>query len=178
MQIFGGLGQASAAKASAMASQQVAQLEMKVNDQRRQAMELSANRQQLEIYRNNQRLRAQATQAAVSQGASRGSGLQGGLAQVNDQSMWNGLGVNQNLEIGRNIFGLNDRISQQKALISGYQSQAATSAGISNLGSAVMGSAKFGSALYGYATAPQGPITIGTSQGPTPFTSPFSNYGS
>lgn len=79
--------------------------------QRQQAMELDARRNQMEIIRNQQRGRALALTAATAQGAGRGSGLQGGYGQVSGQSGVNMLGVQQNLEIGRNTFAANNRIS-------------------------------------------------------------------
>lgn len=169
MQFFGGAKAAEASSQSAQASQRIAGLEQDVNAQRKTAMELSSRRQQMEIFRNNQRARAMASNAAVNQGAQFGSGIQGGLAQVQDESMTNYLGVSKNLEIGNNIFGINDKISQQKSLISGLQSDAATYNGISSMGGSLMGANKAMTSLYGYATAPSGQITLGGPMGPTPF---------
>ncbi len=169
VQAFGFFGARGAQKQAAQAAQNVAALEQQVNGQRRNAMELSAKRQQLEIFRNMQRARAQGTQAAVSQGAQFGTGLQGGLAQVAGSSYWNALGVTQNLEIGRNIFNLNDQISAQKALMAKSQSEAAEYQGYSALGGAITGNAKTLSGFAGYAMAPSGPITLGGPNGPTPF---------
>lgn len=76
--------------------------------------------------------------AAVNQGAQFGSGIQGGQAQATDQGLFNSAGINQNLEIGRNIFGLNDQISGQKSLMSQSQSAQATDQGIASLGGAVV----------------------------------------
>jgi len=138
MQLFGGISSSEEAKKQAQISQQNFALENKVNDQRRQAMELSANRQSLENYRNVQRAKAAGLNAAVGQHAEFGSGLQGGQAQASDQGMWNAQGIAQNLEIGRNIFGLNSQISGNKALISQSQSAQATDQGISNFGGSLV----------------------------------------
>lgn len=81
---------------------------------RRQFMEISARRQQLENFRNFQRQRATALENATSQGAGYGSGLQGGFSQVRGQTEWNALGINQGLYMGRSIFDTNDKISQSK----------------------------------------------------------------
>src|SRR5258706_2000925 len=101
LQIFGGAKQASDTSALAQKSyainSQITGLEGQVNDQRRQAMELSARRQQLEIFRNTQRARAQGLAAATNQGAQFGSGLAGGQAQATDEGLFNIAGVNQNL---------------------------------------------------------------------------------
>ncbi len=96
---------------------------------KRQAMEVDARRQQLEIIRNQQRGRALGLTAATSQGASKGSGLQGGYGQISGQSGTNLLGVQQNLQSGRNIFDSNANItdlnSQMADLQYGYQVQQA-----------------------------------------------------
>lgn len=139
--IFGGMSASADAQKAAAIQGQIQGVETQVNDQRRNAMELSGRRQQMEIFRNNQRQRAMATNAAVNQGAQFGSGLQGGLAQVQDQSMFNSLGVSQNLEIGRNIFGLNDQISGLKTQLSSVQSDMASDQGIASLGGSILKSA-------------------------------------
>lgn len=154
IQAFGGYSAARKAKEAYGIQSQITGLESQVNQQRQTAMELSARRQSMEIFRNNQRARSLALNNATNQGASYGnsSGLPGGLAQVQDQSTVNLSGVNQNLEIGRNIFGLDDQISKQKLALSGVQSQMMTDQSISQLGGSIAGSAKtLGSiAQFGY----------------------------
>lgn len=153
-QLFGGMSASAHAKEAYGIHSNITGLEGQVNDQRRTAMELSARRQSMEIFRNSQRARATAINNATNQGANYGnsSGLPGGLAQVADQSMFNLQGVNQNLELGRNIFGLDDQISRQKLALSGVQGSMATDQGISQLGSSIAGNAgtlgKMGQ--YGY----------------------------
>lgn len=78
---------------------------------KRQAMEVDARRQQLEILRNQQRGRALGLATATAQGASKGSGLQGAYGQISGQTGVNLLGVQQNLEAGRNIFDANANIT-------------------------------------------------------------------
>lgn len=136
--VFGGMG---ASQKNAQISQAIAQQERNINDQKRQQMELSARRQQMEVFRNAQRMRAQGTAAAVNQGAQFGSGLQGGLAQVSDQSYSNSLGIGQNLEIGNNIFDMNNTISGLNAQKSQVQSEAAMYQGFTSLGGSVMSNA-------------------------------------
>lgn len=88
--------------------------EQGVERQKAQAMEVDARRQQLEVVRNQQRARAVGLTAATAQGASKGSGLQGGYGQASGQAGVNLQGIQQNLEIGRNIFGLNTDISTNR----------------------------------------------------------------
>ncbi len=92
--------------------------EQGVEKQKMQAMEIDARRQQMEIIRNQQRGRALSLTTGVAQG---GSGFVGGASarggaygQIAGQTGVNLLGVQQNLEIGRNIFGLNQNISNQR----------------------------------------------------------------
>lgn len=143
LQAFGGFSAAGKAKEAYGIQSQITGLEGQVNQQRQTAMELSARRQSMEIFRNNQRARAMAVNNATNQGASYGnsSGLPGGLAQVQDQSTFNLSGVNQNLQIGENIFGLDDQISKQKLALSQVQSQQATYQGIGQLGGGILKSA-------------------------------------
>lgn len=105
---------------------------------KRQAMEVDARRQQLEIIRNQQRGRALGLTTATSQGASKGSGLQGGYGQISGQTGVNLLGVQQNLQAGRAIFDSNAAISdfnsQMADLTYNYAvQQAATQTAKSNL---------------------------------------------
>lgn len=149
MKLFGAFSGANdTSKFASQINQQEQQkfgLEKQVNTQRQQAMELSGRRQQLEVFRNNQRARALGLNAAVSQGAQFGSGLQGGLAGINAQSMVNNQGINQNLEIGRNIFGLDNKITDinatESTLKANYQSSQAKSQAWSSLGGSIMGAA-------------------------------------
>lgn len=137
LQLAGGIGGVSAAHQAAGIQQKITGLETQANDQRRQAMELSARRQQLEIFRNTQRARASGLNASVNQGAQFGSGKAGGQAQATDQGLFNIAGVNQNLGIGRNLFSINNDISQQKMQLSAVQGDMATYQGLSNLGGAI-----------------------------------------
>lgn len=138
MQIFGGMGQSKNAAQAAKISQDEARQEQGINEQKQQAMELSGRRQQMEISRNAQRARAMATNSAVSQGAQFGSGLQGGLAEIEDQSLFNMVGVNSALQTGRNIAGYNNNITQDKIAMANVQSDSAKNAGIASLGGALI----------------------------------------
>lgn len=138
LQLFGGISAAGHAKEAAQINQQIAADEGKINEQKKMQMELDARRQQLQVFRNAQRLRAQATAAAVNQGASYGSGLQGGLAQITDQEQFNLLGIGQNLQIGQTIFGYNQDISSQKQKLASVQSDVASDAAWASLGGSLV----------------------------------------
>lgn len=141
LKLFGGFSASSDAKKAAGIEQNIAGLEGDVNAQRQQAMELSARRQQLEIFRNAQRVRAQGLNAAVSQGANFGTGLIGGQNQATSQGLFNSEGVNQNLEIGRNIFGINNKITGQKQQLAEVKGDIATDQGWASLGGSILSSA-------------------------------------
>lgn len=96
------------------ATKAITGLEQQTEEQRFAAMELDARRQTLEAIRQGQRARALGLTAATAQGAGYGSGLQGGYGQIQGQTGQNLLGIGQNLEIGRNIFGINSQITQQR----------------------------------------------------------------
>lgn len=146
MSLFGGASQASASKEYAEKSyavqQQISANENLVNNQHEDAMRLNARRNTLEQFRNTQRMAARATAAATSQNAQFGSGLQGGLGQIQAQGAYNIQGLAQNETIGENIFGLNRTISGEKLQLAQLQSEygvtSATNQGFSSLGSSLM----------------------------------------
>lgn len=138
MQLFGGAKGAGVAKQQAAVSSDIAGQEQAINTQKYQQMQLEANRSQLENFRNMQRARAQGLNSATQQGAQFGSGLAGGQAQATDQGLFNSLGINQNLEVGNNIFGLNSNISKDKMQLASLGGEAATDAGISSLGGSLI----------------------------------------
>lgn len=152
MQLFGGLGSAGVAKQQAQISSQVANVsgqiagdEQQVEAQKYQQMQLEANRANLQNFRKTQQVKAQGLAAATAGGAQFGSGLAGAQGAETDQGLYNSLGINQNLQIGQNIFGINSDISSKRIQIAGLQSQsallggqAATDQGISSLGGALL----------------------------------------
>jgi hypothetical protein len=141
MQIFGAMGASSNAHKAADINKGIAGDEMQINAQKQIQMEMSARRQQMEIMRQAQQKGAQATAAATNQGAQFGSGLQGGLAQVQDQAGFNSQGVTGNLAIGENIFGINNDISNKKMQLSDVQSSQATDQAWASLGGSIVSNA-------------------------------------
>lgn len=140
LKAFGLLESHSASKQANAAQVQSIQLQQQVEDQRRKAMEIDASRKQLENIRNAQRGRSMALAAATSQGAQFGSSLQGGYGQISGQEGWNSTGIDQQLDIGRNVFGLNAQISQQKVTQARAGQKMQDAQGISSLGGDIMGS--------------------------------------
>lgn len=131
---FGAIKGSEDAAAAAKAQENIAGLEEKQNAQRQLAMQITGRQQQMQQIRSNQLARAQAQAAATNQGALQGSGYAGGQAGIQDQGMANLTGINQQLDIGNKIFGLDSDISQQKIAQYQAQSNAATDSGIGALG--------------------------------------------
>lgn len=135
--IFGVSKQYEASKQEAATQQDQIRLEQQVEDQKRQAMELTAKRSSMQDLRQAQVARSMATQNATNQGAQFGAGLQGGLAQVSGQSNTNQLGIMQNLMIGRNMYNLESQISQDKIRMSQEKSEEAEGGAIAGIGGAI-----------------------------------------
>lgn len=160
------------AKAVSANEQQQFGLQKQVNDQRQGAMELSARRQQLETFRNTQRQRAMGLNAAVGQGAQYGSGLPGGQADTTNQGLFASQGISQNLQIGRNIFGLDNQITDLKSQESQLKSDQATNQSWASLGNSIMSNAgTIGKVTnYGFTQASNATTSMNwLSQGPTGF---------
>lgn len=152
LSIAGSMKSSAAAKQQSQYSMDIAQQEQKQDQLRAQAMEISAGRQQTEILRNNQRARALALSNATNQGAAYGdsSGIKGGLAQIQGQTNFNLQGLSDNLTLGRQMFGLNANISQDRIGIAQAGWQLAQGQGLSSLGSAISGAGKSASNLSGF----------------------------
>lgn len=175
LSLFGGMGQASVASQQAQISSQVATVggqiatdEQAVQAQKQQQMQLEASRANLQNFRNTQQAQARNLSNATAGNSQFGSGLQGGQAGAKDQGLFNSLGINQNLQIGQNIFGIDSDISQKRIQIAGLQSQsallggqAATDQGYASLGGALLKSGPIigalGKNLGGFSTNPGGP---------------------
>jgi hypothetical protein len=99
---------------------QMQQMEMllagKQNALRQQQMNLDAQRRKRDIIRAAQVATANSEAAAAGSGALNSSGIEGARGTISGQAGTNILGVSQNLEIGNQMFALDN----QKALL-GYQ---------------------------------------------------------
>lgn len=113
----------AASEGSLAINKGIVQQQQNIEAQKRQAMEVDARRQQLEIIRNQQRGRALALTNANAQGARLGSGLQGGYGQIAGQSGVNILGVQQALQTGRNVFDANANITGLNLQMGDLQNQ-------------------------------------------------------
>jgi len=146
--IIAGIGVAVSAASAAggfQASQQQAKaqqrslaLQQEIEQKRRLAMNLDAARKNREISRQAQVARAQALATTTAQGASQGSGLEGAYGAISGQSAVNTKGVNQNQEIGNNIFDANAQIGIASADMASAQSSGAMFQGLGTLGGALV----------------------------------------
>lgn len=138
MSIFGSLSSASVSGQESKVSQDEAQQEIGINNAKQQAMEINGRRTQLQNLRNNQLARAQATNAATNQGAQFGSGLAGGLGQIQANTAFNMQGVNDALQTGRQINSFNNQIDNDKMQMASLGATQATDQGIASIGGAIM----------------------------------------
>lgn len=140
LSILGTLEQSSAAKAKAQEEKQIAALEMQADQQRRQAMEISARRQQLQTVRTAQQARAMALSTAVGQGSQFSSSAESGQAQTNAQAAYSNLGVSQNLQIGEKLFDINAQIDSAKMAEADAESKMSSGLGLAGLGKGLLSS--------------------------------------
>jgi hypothetical protein len=108
--VISGIALASTAAGTALGyvGQQKAQKgQEKAEKTREQAMNLDANRQRRRMIRESMAARSLALSNATSQGAQAGSGLQGGYGQISGQTNTNIQGVNQQQQLGAQLFSAN-----------------------------------------------------------------------
>ena len=132
---LGAIGAASAVAGTVVAyqgQQQASKASARAEDARNRQMDLEAARQRRDVARRAMVARAESTSAATQAGAQYGSGLAGGQAQITGQAAGAGLGINQNQQIGTEIFQAN------KSIAAGQAQQ--------SLGNSISG---FGSMLFG-----------------------------
>lgn len=128
-----------ASRDAASAQQGMVEQQQKAEKVREQQMELDARRRKLEMIRNAQRTRAMSLSAATGQNAQLGSGLQGGYGQTSGMTGFNMLGVNQNLQFGRQLFDINQTMGQYQIAYAQAGSMSSLGSGLTSLGGAMMG---------------------------------------
>lgn len=143
LQLYGGYSQAGHAKQISQLANQKASQEQEINNLKLQQMEVEGRRMQMENIRNTQRARAMAVQAGTNQGAQFGTGLLGGIAEVQNKGEFNMQGVEQGLFFGREVAQRNNNISALNAQISQAQGAAASDQGWSSLGGALIKAGPF-----------------------------------
>lgn len=124
--------QQSQAQKAALSQQQ------QIEAQRQQQMNLEAERQKRAIVRQSLTQRAQAESGAAAGGASYGSGLQGAYGNIEGAANTSELGVNQNKEIGNNIFSLHANQLSDYRDAAGWAGIGSIGGGLTSLGGAVL----------------------------------------
>lgn len=142
MEAFGMSSAKSAASAISGTQNAILGQEEQENQARQQAMNLSAQRQQVQNIRNTQRARAMGIAAAVGSGAQFGSGTGGGQGQAAAQGAVNTQGIVQNQQIGNQIFGIDANIDNLKMLMGQEQTSLYNAQGMMAMGGAISGSSQ------------------------------------
>lgn len=135
LSLYGGIASSEAAQKVSQNQQNIIGYEEQQDKVRQEAMHVQAQRSQMEVLRNAQRMRSLALNNATGQGAQFGSGLQGGYGQVAGMAGNNMLAINQNVQSGDQMFALNAQINQQKIQMAQNQADQSQAQAIGNLGS-------------------------------------------
>jgi hypothetical protein len=126
----------SASQSNALQAQSVAIQQEQLALQKK-SMELDARRRR-DIIRQNVAARSAALATTVAQGAQFGSALPGAYGGIEGRTGTNLLGIDQNLEIGRDMFGLKSRGAEVSGQIANANSNAASGAAMTSLGGALV----------------------------------------
>lgn len=149
--LFGGFMSSRVSKEEAGVSADIAQLEGQENQVRRDAMNASANRADLETLRTGQRARAAAVQAGVTQtGSLTGSGVQGGIAETTNETAYGIGGIEQQRAFGNRMFNLDALISQDRVRLAQLGGQASTYQGVTSLGGSLLTAGPKIGAAFGF----------------------------
>ena len=139
LMVAGIFGSSNTAKKQAAEQKAINADQIKIEGQKRQAMELDARRRELEVFRNVQRAQSIALTNATLQGGQFGSGLLGGQAQASQAGRQDLTSIGQNLTIGRTISDLNNDISQHKMTLADLGADASFYSGLTQLGGTILG---------------------------------------
>lgn len=112
--IFGVGSSVIGASNQADAQQQMLGIQAKQQKQRQDLFEIEQQRKRIESLRQGQVAASTARANAVGQGAQFGSGLLGGIGEIQGETNYNILGINQNTMVGENLFGLDQQLTDAK----------------------------------------------------------------
>jgi hypothetical protein len=138
--IAGTAVQIDAASAQNAAQQQQIQISQQENTQRQHLFEIEQQRKRVENLRNAQQATSTARARAVNQGAQFGSGLLGGVGQVQGESNYNILGISQNTQIGENMFALDQQMTQAKIASANAATESSIGGALTSFGGSVINS--------------------------------------
>lgn len=109
-------------------------LQQQEEQKRQQAMELDATRRTREMVRQGIAARSMSLTAATAQGANLGSAVPGAYGGIQGRTGVNTLGVGQNLQIGRELFGIKAEETANAISGSNASAMAGFGVGLSSLG--------------------------------------------
>lgn len=120
------------------AQQDAVSAQMRAEKLRETQMKLDVRRQKRDAVRRANVARGMAINAAATQGGIGGSGIKGGINQITGEQLRTRTQLQQNMSVGKGIFGAN--MDYYEAMKEYYASQqlAAIGGGISSLGSAMI----------------------------------------
>lgn len=130
----------SASQKAASANASIAASQQQANQISMQAMAVDAQRRQLETIRKAQVARSMSTAVATSQNAQLGSGLQGAQSQISGEANYNVLGINQNLDFGKEMGAVNNQISNARISLAGAEGMMGWGNGLMHIGSSLSSS--------------------------------------
>jgi hypothetical protein len=142
LELFGGLSAASDARHIADKEMQVAQNQLQEDNVRRQAMELTAQRQMVEDVRGAQARRAGVVSASVGSGAQFSSSRMGAESSVLSAAGKNIQGTSENLQFGEQMFTLDQYQDILKMDIAKLQGKQSSDQGLASIGAGMMGAGK------------------------------------
>lgn len=122
------------AKDLAEASNRGTDAQVKAEGLREQAMHLDADRKRREMVRAGIVARGQALSQATGQGAQYGSGIQGAMGAITEQTNYNQLGTSQNEQISSGLFGANRELLAARRSETSAQTLNSIGGGLSTLG--------------------------------------------
>ena len=134
LSVLGAAKQASAAKQYQKGQEAAIAAQTRAEELRKRAMEIDAARRRREMIRQAMIARSQALTVATSQGASKGSGLQGAFGQISGGLAFGLEGVNQQEGIGQGLFAANVDLLNAKRMQAGAETSSTIGKGISSLG--------------------------------------------
>lgn len=168
---FGMFGASSAAKQASNIQNAILANETAENQVRQQAVNMQAQRSQIQNVRNTQRAQAQGLSVGVSQGAQFGSGVAGGQAQAATAGAWNAEGIDQSILSANKVFGYDYAIDSLKGQLGSTESTLAQDRGIQGMGMSIFGAAGAAGRLFAPGSG-RSPGAGGMGTDPT-----YSNYG-
>jgi hypothetical protein len=139
--VAGTVMSASAAQQQAKAQKQSLAAQQRAEDTRQVQMNLDATRRQRQLFREQQRARAQGLAMTTAAGSSSGSIMAGMTGSIAGQTGVNVLGVEQNREFGNQIFSHNRDATRANIAAASAGGRMAMGQGISSLGGALISNA-------------------------------------